>query len=52
MTAAVAAPIAALATGSAAYAPVLGALAVLVLWLHRANIARLRHGTEPKVGSK
>jgi glycerol-3-phosphate acyltransferase PlsY len=52
MTAAIAAPIAALATGNGAYAPVLGALALLVLWLHRANIARLRGGTEPKLGQK
>ena len=32
--------------------PALAALAVLVLWLHRANITRLRAGTEPKVGGK
>jgi acyl phosphate:glycerol-3-phosphate acyltransferase len=50
MTAAVIAPIAALATGHAAFAPVLAAIAVLVLFLHRENIARLRAGTEPKVG--
>jgi acyl phosphate:glycerol-3-phosphate acyltransferase len=50
MSAAVAAPLAALATGHADLAPVLVALAVLVLWLHRANIARLRAGTEPKIG--
>jgi acyl phosphate:glycerol-3-phosphate acyltransferase len=50
MTAAVAAPLAALATGHADLAQVLVALAVLVLWLHRANIARLRAGTEPKIG--
>jgi glycerol-3-phosphate acyltransferase PlsY len=30
----------------------LAAIAVLVLWLHRENIARLRAGTEPRVGSK
>ena len=52
MCAAVAAPLAALAFGYGEYAPVLGALAVLVLFLHRANIARLRAGTEPKVGGK
>lgn len=52
MTAAVAAPIAAWLLGYPAYAPVLAALAVLVLWLHRANIGRLIAGTEPKVGSK
>jgi len=23
-----------------------------VIWLHRANIARLRNGTEPKIGKK
>jgi glycerol-3-phosphate acyltransferase PlsY len=52
MSAAVVAPLAALAIGRAELAPVLAALAVLVLWLHRANIARLRAGTEPKVGKK
>ena len=52
LSAVVAAPIAALLTGNAAYAPVLAALALLVLWLHRANIARLRAGTEPRIGGK
>jgi glycerol-3-phosphate acyltransferase PlsY len=51
MSAAGVAPIAALLTGHGDLAPVLVLLAVLVLWLHRANIARLRAGTEPKVGS-
>lgn len=50
MCAAVAAPVAALALGNWPYAQVLAPLAVLVLWLHRANIARLRAGTEPRVG--
>ena len=50
MSAAVVAPLAALLTGHANLAPVLTALAVLVLWLHRANIARLRAGTEPRIG--
>lgn len=52
MSAVIAAPLAALLLGYAAYAPVLGMLALLVLWLHRANIARLRAGTEPRIGSK
>ena len=52
MCAAVAAPVAALLTGHAGYAPVLGLLAALVLFLHRENIARLRAGTEPKVGTR
>jgi glycerol-3-phosphate acyltransferase PlsY len=52
MSAAVAAPFAAIAFGHMDYAPVLAVLCALVLWLHRANIARLRAGTEPKVGSK
>jgi glycerol-3-phosphate acyltransferase PlsY len=52
MSAAVVAPIAALLTGHADSAPVLALLALLVLWLHRANIARLRAGTEPRVGKK
>jgi glycerol-3-phosphate acyltransferase PlsY len=50
MAAAVAAPIAALALGHLDYAQVLAPLALLVLWLHRANIMRLRAGTEPRVG--
>ncbi len=50
MTAAVVAPLAALATGHERFVPVLALLALLVLWLHRANIARLRAGTEPRVG--
>lgn len=52
MCAAVAAPVAALLLGHMAYVPVLGFLALLVVFLHRENIARLRAGTEPKVGSK
>jgi len=50
MSAAVAAPVAAWLLGYPHYAPVLALIAALVLWLHRANIARLRSGTEPKVG--
>jgi glycerol-3-phosphate acyltransferase PlsY len=50
MTAAVGAPVAALALGYMDYLPALAALAVLVVWMHRENIARLRDGTEPRVG--
>jgi glycerol-3-phosphate acyltransferase PlsY len=52
MSAAVSAPIAAWALGYTEFVPVLAILALLVVWLHRANIGRLRAGTEPKVGSK
>lgn len=52
MSAAVAAPVAALVLGYTPYVPVLGLLALLVLFLHRENIARLRAGTEPRVGRK
>lgn len=52
MTAAVAAPVAAALLGQTALVPVLAAIAVLVIVLHRENIARLRAGSEPKVGSK
>lgn len=51
MTAAVSAPIAAMIFGYGAYVPVLVLLAALVLWMHRANIARLRSGTEPRIGA-
>ncbi|THD75980.1 glycerol-3-phosphate 1-O-acyltransferase PlsY [Thalassobius vesicularis] len=29
-----------------------GALTILIFWTHRANIARIRKGTEPKIGKK
>lgn len=51
MSAALSAPLVAWALGETAFVPVLAALALLVLWQHRANIARLRAGTEPKVGT-
>ena len=50
MSAAIAAPIAAWATGHAGLAPILAVIAALVLWLHRGNIARLQAGTEAKLG--
>ncbi len=52
MAAAVAAPVAALVLGKPELAPVLAAIAVIVLILHRANIQRLLTGTELRVGSK
>ncbi|WP_347303566.1 glycerol-3-phosphate 1-O-acyltransferase PlsY [Croceibacterium sp. TMG7-5b_MA50] len=52
MAAAVAAPLAALAFGYTIYLPVLAALLVITLLRHRANIARLMDGTEPRIGSK
>ncbi|BDI60882.1 glycerol-3-phosphate 1-O-acyltransferase PlsY [Qipengyuania nanhaisediminis] len=52
MSAVVAAAIAAGVFGYAAFVPVLALIALLIIWLHRANIARLMQGTEPKVGSK
>lgn len=50
MSAVIAAAIAAAALGFASYVPVLALIAVLVLWLHRANIGRLLRGEEPKIG--
>lgn len=52
MSAVVAAVIAAALLGYPQYVVPLGLIAVLVLWLHRANIGRLMRGEEPKVGSK
>ncbi len=52
MAAALAAPIAALVMGRGDVAPALCAMAVLVLWRHRANIRRLLRGEEPRVGKK
>ncbi len=47
-----AAPVVAWLTGAAAAVPTLIAIAAIVIFQHRANIGRLRAGTEPKVGSK
>lgn len=52
MSAVVAAPLAALAIGRSDYALVLALIAALVIVLHRANIARLLAGTEPRIGKK
>lgn len=49
---AVSAPVAALGFGYPVYAIGLAGLAAIVLWRHRENIARLRAGTEPRIGSK
>lgn len=50
MAAVVAAAVAGAALGYADYVPALALIAALVLWLHRANIARLARGEEPKIG--
>ncbi|WP_298674175.1 glycerol-3-phosphate 1-O-acyltransferase PlsY [uncultured Sphingomonas sp.] len=50
MAAAIAAPVTAAAFGWFDIVPLLIALALIVLWKHRANIARLLDGTEPRVG--
>ncbi len=52
MLAAISAPIAAAILGDQLQFPMLLAFALLVVWKHKANIARLRAGTEPKVGKK
>lgn len=51
MAAAVAAPVTALAYGRWQEAALFGAMAVLLISRHRPNIARLRAGTEPRIGA-
>ena len=51
MSAVVAAAVAAQIAGYGEYVPVLAVIALLIIFLHRANLARLANGTEPKVGS-
>jgi len=51
MLGAISAPIAALAFGHPVYSVGLAGLAVIVLWRHRENIARLRAGAEPRIGA-
>jgi glycerol-3-phosphate acyltransferase PlsY len=52
LAAAVAAPVSALLLGSTDFGILFIALALIVFWKHRENIARLFAGTEPKVGRK
>jgi len=52
MSAVVAAAAAAPLFGYPEYFPVLAAIAALIFWLHRENMARLMKGEEPKVGGK
>jgi glycerol-3-phosphate acyltransferase PlsY len=52
MAAAVAAPIAAAALGRLDLAMLFLGLALIVVWKHRENIARLIAGTEPRIGRK
>lgn len=46
------APVFALAAGRSDVALLAFFLAALIFWLHRANIARLMRGEEPKIGAK
>lgn len=50
MAAAVSAPVAAMLLGRPELTTMLAAFALLVVWQHRANLARLKAGTEPRVG--
>jgi acyl phosphate:glycerol-3-phosphate acyltransferase len=52
MSAAAATGVAAILLGRIDLLPVLAIIGVLIIWLHRENIARIRAGTEPKVGQK
>lgn len=52
LVSAVAAPVAAWALGSPHSAIALAVLAAILFWKHRDNIARLRAGTESKIGQK
>lgn len=47
-----AAPLVAALAGRPDLALFSGGIAALVVWLHRGNIARLRAGTEPRIGSR
>ncbi|MEK6542776.1 MAG: glycerol-3-phosphate 1-O-acyltransferase PlsY, partial [Pseudomonadota bacterium] len=52
MLAALSVPIVAALLGRSDLVPIGAALALLVLWRHRDNIARLLKGTEPRIGGK
>ena len=50
ITAGIATPLILLLMGAPVGAGLFALMSVLLLWLHRANIARLRAGTEPRIG--
>jgi glycerol-3-phosphate acyltransferase PlsY len=50
--ASLATPLVLLALGHPILAAVFAAMTLLLLWKHRANIGRLRAGTEPRIGEK
>ncbi|MBA4047845.1 MAG: acyl-phosphate glycerol 3-phosphate acyltransferase [Sphingomonas sp.] len=50
LSAVVAAIPAALLLGSPALVPLMAAMALVIVWKHRANITRLMNGTEPRIG--
>lgn len=52
MSAAISAPVACLATGRLDLFAACAAMALIVLWRHRANISRLVRGDEPRIGGK
>jgi glycerol-3-phosphate acyltransferase PlsY len=52
LAAAVAAPVAAVALGAPHSAIALAIMAAILVWKHRDNIARLRAGTESRIGAK
>jgi glycerol-3-phosphate acyltransferase PlsY len=52
MAAAASAPVSAAVSGARSLFPVFLGFAILVIWKHRANLQRLRDGTEPRVGQK
>lgn len=52
LVAAMASPVWALFTGRGEMLALAALLALLVVWRHRANIVRLRLGTEPRIGAK
>jgi glycerol-3-phosphate acyltransferase PlsY len=52
MSAVIAAVLAAALLDYVSFVAVLGLIALLVIWLHRANIRRLLNGTEPRIGSE
>ena len=50
LAAAISAPLSAAVLGADFYFPMLLGFALLVVWKHRVNLARLRAGTEPRIG--
>jgi acyl phosphate:glycerol-3-phosphate acyltransferase len=52
ISAAISAPVSAILFGYPHFVPVMGGMAIILLWKHQTNVRRLLKGQEPRIGKK